>query len=76
METLTLLIFLLSIGLFVLSAYKPKQEVTFFSLICGIFSLTLTLTDATIGEGISVLVIISVFIILLSVVKLLFPSEG
>ena len=75
MEPLTMLFLLLSIGLVILTAYKRKQELDFLSLIMAIFSLTTTLTDDSIGTALPYLVILSTFLILIGIVKLLFPRE-
>lgn len=75
MEPLTLLFLLLSIGLFILTSYKRRQELEFLTLILAIFALTTTLTDDTIGTALPYLVILAVLIIMISVVRLLFPKE-
>lgn len=76
MEGLTLLFLLLSMGLYLLTVLKRKQEFQFFTLIIAVFALMMTLTDDTIGSALAYLIIIEVFVILSSVAWLLFPSEG
>lgn len=76
MESLTLLFLLLSMGLYLLTVLKRKQEFQFFTLIIGVFALMMTLTDDTIGSALAYLIIIEVFVILSSVAWLLFPPEG
>lgn len=76
MESLTLLFLLLSMGLYLLTVLKRKQEFQFFTLIIAVFALMMTLTDDTIGSALAYLIIIEVFVILSSVAWLLFPPEG
>lgn len=75
METLTLLFLLLSIGLYILTVLKRRQEFEFLTLLFGVFSLMMTLTDDTIGSALPYLIILDVFTILSCVVWLLFPPE-
>lgn len=75
MESLTLLFFLLSLGLFVLAAYRRKMEVVYLSEIVGVLSLVTALEDSTIGDAIVLLVIVDAFTILLGVTWILFPRE-
>ena len=75
METLTLLFLLISIGLYILTVLKRRQEFEFLTLLFGVFSLMMTLTDDTIGSALPYLIILDVFVILSTVVWLLFPPE-
>ena len=75
METLTLLFLLISIGLYILTVLKRRQEFEFLTLLIGVFSLMMTLTDDTIGSALPYLIILDVFVILSTVVWLLFPLE-
>ena len=75
METLTLLFLLISIGLYILTVLKRRQEFEFLTLLFGVFSLMMTLTDDTIGSALPYLIILDVFVTLSTVVWLLFPPE-
>lgn len=75
MEPLTLLLMLLSIGFYILTVIKRRQEFVFMTLLMSVFSLMMSLTDDTIGSAVSILVILDCFTIMCAVVWLLFPSE-
>lgn len=75
MEPLTLLFMLLSIGFYILTVVKRRQEFVFMTLLMSVFSLLTTLTDDTIGTALPFLVILDCFMVMCAVVWLLFPTE-
>ena len=75
MEPLTLLFMLLSIGFYILTVVKRRQEFVFMTLLMSVFSLLTTLTDDTIGTALPFLVILNYFTLMFAVVWLLFPTE-
>ena len=76
MEPLTLLFFLLAMGLFILTVYRRKSETKFLTLCVGVFSLLTGLTDISIGTALPYLVILDFLIIMISITWLLFPKDG
>lgn len=75
MEPLTLLFMLLSLGFYILTVVKRRQEFVFMTLLMSVFSLLTTLTDDTIGAALPFLVILDCFTVMCAVVWLLFPTE-
>lgn len=75
MAELTLIFFLLALGLFILGAYRRTSPVVFVTMILGVFSLTSALTDPEIGDSLAYLVILDVLIIMMSVVWMIFPRD-
>ena len=75
MEPLTLLFMLLSLGFYILTVVKRRQEFVFMTLLMSVFSLLMTLTDDTIGTALPFLVILDCFMVMCAVVWLLFPTE-
>lgn len=76
MESLTLLFFLLMMGIFILCVFKRRMELKFLTLIVGVFAMLTALTDPELGDDVMYLLPLDVLIVLISVTWLLFPSEG
>lgn len=78
MEFLTLLLFLLAVGLFILASWAGRKisELRYLALIVGVFSMVTALRDTTLGDAVTYLVILDVFMIMFAVTWMIFPDGG
>lgn len=77
LEPLTLLFFLLALGLILLTAYKDHPIVRMFALIISGFALVTALTDGTMtSQHLTIFVIMDAAMIIYNVAAMIFPEAS
>lgn len=77
MEPLTLIFFLLALGLLLLTAYKDNPVARIFALIISGFALVTALSDGTLSsQDLTIYVIIDAAMVIYNVIAAIFPEAG